>query len=199
MTLLYIRLMKLIIIACFVALSCFVITNHCEAHDAFYPHHLKDTKAATKRGQILVITLVVSAGLIILIGTAILRGGKEKETDSTENVATAELRASVIAAVIEGQRGLEESREKALKMALSAYARARGIEWRNEELGYSPSNAYTIGKDRVTVTISDGDAAIEVFVICGKMGASATVSAEDNSTHSSVFSSHSIDTKEGEE
>ena len=175
-----------------------MIANHCEAHDAFLPHHLKDTKAATKRGQILVITLVISAGLIILVGTEILRGSKEKEIDSTENVATAELRASVIAAVVAGQRGLEEGREKALNMALSAYARARGIEWRNEELEYSPSKAYTIGKDRVTVTISDGDAAIEVFVICRKMGASATVGAENNSTHSSVFSSHSMDIEEEE-
>lgn len=188
--------MKLIIIACFVVLSCFVITNRCEAHDAFYPHHLKDVKAAAKRGKILVVTLVVSAGLVVLISTAVLRGGKKEEVDSTENVAPAELRASVIAAVAAGQRGLEESRGKALNMALSAYARARGIEWRNEELEYSPSNAYTIGKDRVTVTISDGDAVIEVFAICGKMGASATVSAEDNSTHSSVFSSHSMDIEE---
>jgi len=188
--------MKLIIIACFVVLSGFVIANHCEAHDAFLPHHLKDVKAATKRGKILVITLVVSAGLVVLISTAVIRGGK-KETDSTENVAPAELRASVIAAVAAGQRGLEESRGKALNMALSAYARARGIEWRNEEREYLPFDAYTIGKDRVIVTISDDGAVIEASTMCGKMGASATANAKDNSTHSSVFSSHSMDREEG--
>ena len=191
------RPIKLIIIAYFVALSCFVITNRCEAHDAFYPHHLKDVKAATKRGKILVITLVVSAGLVVLISTAVLRGGKEEEAGSTENVAPAELRASVIAAVVAGQRGVEEGREKALNMALSAYARTRGIEWRNEELEHIPFDAYTIGKDRVIVTISDDGTVIEASTMCGKMGASATVSAKDNSVYSSIFSSHSMDREEG--
>ena len=184
------RPMKLMTIIFLVALSCFVIVNLCEAHDAFYPHHLKDVKAAAKRGKILVITLIVSAGLLILVSTAVIRSGKEKESDVIENVDPAELRASVISAVVAGQQGLGESRAKALNMALSAYARARGMEWRNEEPKYSPLGAYTIGKDRVTVSISDDGAVVEVCATSGKIGASAIANAEDDSTHSSVFSSN---------
>ena len=116
---------------------------------------------------------------------------------STGNVVPAELRASVIAAVVAGQRWLEESRAKAINMALSAYARERGIEWKDAKLEYSPSGTYTIGRDRVTVVISDDRTVVEASAICGKMGASATANAKDNSTHSSVFSSHSMDREEG--
>jgi len=172
-----------------VASLCLVIVSFCEAHDAFYPHHLKDLKAAAKRGKILVVTLIVSAGLLILVSTAVIRSGKEKESDAIGNVDPTELRASVIAAVTAGKQGLAESREKALKMALSAYARARGMEWRNEKPKYSLSEAYAIGKDRVTMSISDDGALVEVCATSGNMSASATANAEEKSTHSSVFSS----------
>jgi hypothetical protein len=172
-------------------ISCFVIANYCEAHDAFYPHHLKDIKAAAKRGKILVITLIVSAGLVVLVSTAVLKSGKEEdEADSTENIAPSELRASVMAAVIAGQKGLEVSREEAINMALSAYARERGIEREERETEYTPSSTYAIGKDRVTVSISDDGSIVEVSAICGKIGANAIANIGDDSTHSSIFSSH---------
>jgi len=184
------RTMKHKVIIFFAASLCFLIVSFCEAHDAFYPHHLKDVKMAAKRGKILVITLIVSAGLLILVSTAVIRSGKEKEIDAIGNVDPAELRASVIAAVVAGKQGLEESRDRALNMALSAYARARGMEWRNEKPKYSLSEAYAIGKDRVTMSISDDGALVEFCATSGNMSASATANAEDNSTHSSVFSSN---------
>lgn len=164
-------------------------------HDAFYPHpHLRDLKAAAKRGKILVITLVISAGLMVLVSTAVLRSGKEKrEVDNIEITGPAELRSRVIAAAAAGRRGLVRGREQALGMALSAYARACGVEWKNEKLEYSPSVTCSIGRDRVTVVIPSDGAVVEIRAICGNMGASAAADTADGSIRSSIFTSHALE------
>lgn len=164
-------------------------------HDAFYPHpHLRDVKAMAKRGKILVITLVVSAGLVVLVSTALLRSGKEKEeVDIIETIAPAELRSWVMAGATAGRRGLVRGREQAVNMALSAYASARGVEWEGEMREYSPSVTCNIGRDRVTVIIPNDGAVVEVRAICGNIGASAVADAEDGSIRSSIFTSGALE------
>ena len=163
-------------------------------HDAFYPHHMRDLKAVAKRGKILVLTLVVSAGLMALVSTAILKSGKEKgKADTAEAIAPAVLRACVIAAATTGRRGLAEGRERALSTAFSAYASARSIEWKGEITEYSTSMTCSIGGDSVTVIISDDSAVVEVRAICGNMGASATADAANGSVKSSIFTSHAME------
>ena len=126
-------------IVCFIILPCLVLAGcrdhvdgignwiesmpQIQVHDMFAPHpHIKDLKAAAKRGKILVITLVVSAGLVALVSTAILRGGKEKdEAGISESIEPAKLRACVIAAAVAGRHGLAQGKKQALKMALIAY------------------------------------------------------------------------------
>ncbi len=165
------------------------------AHGTFYPHpHLRDVKALAKRGKILVITLVVSAGLMVLVSTAVIRSGKEKQTvDAIETAAPAELRAWVTAAAAAGRRGLSKGREQALDMAFSAYASARSVEWTGEVPKYSSSVTFNIGKDRVTVVISDDGGKVDVCAVCGNIGASAVADSEDGSIRSSIFTSHALD------
>jgi hypothetical protein len=214
--------MRLMTIICFMILSGFVTVSCCgafqgignwtgsdmliarwmpqiRAHGAFYPHpHLRDVKALAKRGKILVITLVVSAGLMVLVSTAVLRSGKEKEkVDAIETIVPAELRAWVTAAAAAGRRGLPKGREQALNIALSAYASARGVEWRGEVPEYSPSVTCNIGRDRVTVAIPNDGAVVEVRAICGNIGANAVADAEDGSIRSSIFTSHALDREAG--
>ena len=207
--------MKSAVVILLVILPCLVKASRCEAfdsianwarsdtliawwipqirvHDTFYPHpHMRDLKTAAKRGKILVITLIVSAGLTVLVSTAILRGGKDKEkSDTTRTIAPAELRTQVIAAAVVGRRELTNGRQQALNMALSAYASARGVERGSEELKYSPSVTCIIGGDRVTVIIPDDGASVEVRAACGNMGASAIADMEDGSIRSSIFTSY---------
>jgi hypothetical protein len=192
-------------IVCFIILPCLMLAgcrDHVDGignwtesipqirvHDMFVPHpHLKDLKAAAKRGKILVITLVVSAGLVLLVSTAILRGGKEKdEAGIREAIEPAELRACVIAAAIAGRRGLAQGKEQSLKMALVAYAKERSVEWVGQIQAYSETAEYSIGRDRVTIVISNDEKAVEARSTCGKMGASATANSEEDSIQSSIF------------
>ncbi len=189
--------MKLATFICLAILFCFLSVNHCKAHDAFYPHHLRDIKAAAKKGKILVITLVVSAGLLALVSTALVKSGKGKQRDDfMEKIDPAELRAHVIAAAIAGKRELAKSPEQAVNLALSVYARDRGIEWDAGSLSSSPSGTYSIGKDRVTVIIPVDSSSVEVRAICGNIGASATASAEGDSVRSSIFTSRALEIQE---
>ena len=164
------------------------------AHDVFVPHpHLRDLKRAAKRGKILVITLIASAGLVALISAAILKGDKEKkEVDAKQTIDPAKLRLYVIAAVVAGRRGLVKGREQTLSMALAAYARKRGVEWKDQVLEYSESVTCDVGGDSVTVAISDDCATVKVRAIRGDIGVSATANAEDDSIRSSVFLSHGL-------
>jgi hypothetical protein len=165
------------------------------AHSAFYPHpHLRDLKSVAKRGKILVITLFVTAGLVVLVSTSILRGGKEKtEADTAEAVDLAELRACVTVAVVAGKHGLAKSREEALSMALSAYASERGIEWGDEISEHSSSVTCNIGRDRVTMTISGDGLVLEIHAVCGNVGARAIANTTDGSVESSVFTSNALE------
>jgi len=165
------------------------------AHDSFYPHpHLRDLKAAAKRGKILVITLVVSAGLLVFITTAILKGDKEKEeANAAKNANSAELRERAIAAVAAGRDGLMKSRQQALEMALSAYAGLCGMEWEGKRLESSSPVTCDIGADRVTVSIMDNGASIEVRAVCGNKGASATIDLATGSIGSSIFTIRAMD------
>lgn len=205
--------MKLTTFICLMILSGLVIVSYCQAfhgignwadcvlpirtHGAFLPHpHMRDLRIAAKRGKILVITLVVSAGLVALVSTAVLKGGKGKEkADTTKTVDPAALRSLVIAAAVAGRRGLTESRERALDMALSTYASTSGVEWENEAPRYAPSVTRNIGGDRVTVVIPSDSAAVEVRAICGNIGASAVASAVDDSVRSSIFTSRALETE----
>jgi hypothetical protein len=193
------------IFVCFMILFCLVLVGcydsvsnignwtesipQIRTHDMFVRHpHLKDLKAAAKRGKILVITLVVSAGLVVLVSTAILRGGKAREeADAQQIVEPARLRSCVIAAAIAGRRGLVKGKEQALNMALTAYAKERGIDWEDQVLEYSESVTCDVGSDSVTISIPDDGTVVDIRSICGNMGASATVNAEDGSLRSSVF------------
>jgi hypothetical protein len=189
--------MKPVVLICSVILLCVLSVNHCEAHDAFYPHHLRDIKAAAKKGKILVITLVVSAGLMALVSTALVRSGKGKrEDDFIEKIDPAELRSHVIAAAIAGKRELAKNPEHALSVTLSVYATARGIEWDAGSLSNSPSGTYSVGRDRVTVIIPVDSSSVEVRAICGNVGASATAGAEGDSVRSSIFTSRALETQE---
>jgi hypothetical protein len=157
---------------------------------------MRDLKAIAKRGKILVLTLVVSAGLIALVSTAIVRGGKDKKSaDDTKIISPAELRARVIAAANAGQRALAEGSEQALIAAFSAYAGACGVRWEGEvsEHSHSLSVTCSIGRDNVTVTISGDSAVVGIRAICGNIGASATADAEDGSIRSSVFRAHALE------
>ena len=189
--------MKLATLICFVTLLCFLSVNHCKAHDAFYPHHLRDIKAAAKKGKILVITLVVSAGLMALVSTALVKSGKGKRKDDfIEKIDPAELRSHVIAAAIAGKRELAKNPEQALDVTLSVYAGARGIEWDAGSLSNSPSGIYSVGRDRVTVIMSDDSSSVEVRAVCGNVGASAIAGADGDSVRSSIFTSRALDAQE---
>ena len=210
--------MRLMPVVIFVILSVFVAASCCEAfegngnrawldmlkwrylpqfraHGKFYPHpHMQDLKMVAKRRKILVVTLVVSAGLLALVSAALLRTGKEKEsTAGTETISPAEMRGWVIAAAGAGLRGMAKGREHALRMALSAYAGARHVKWNGRAPKHSSTAAFSIGMDRVTVTISNDGSALDVRSVCGDLGASATANAADGSVRSSVFTSHALD------
>lgn len=163
--------------------------RYIKAHDAFYPHpHLKDLKLAAKRGKILVVTLVVSAGLVVLISTALLRSRKDKEkADITEVIRPADLRGYVIAAANSGKEGLKESVDYAVELALATYAKKRGINWKEGTFNYSPDVIYNVEKDRVTVSLASDGRGLEFRAICGKIGASATANIDDDSIQSSIF------------
>ena len=190
------------ILPCLVLFSCCDLLNsignwtdsvpQIQAHDMFLAHpHLKDLKAAAKRGKILVITLVVSAGLVIMISTAILRGGKGKEdADARQIIEPAKLRSCVIAAAIAGGRGLGKGKEQALNMAFAAYASERGTHWKDQVLGDSESVTRDIGVDSVTVSMPGDGVVVEIRSVCGRMGASATATAANSSLESSVFTVH---------
>lgn len=158
-------------------------------HEAFYPHpHLRDLKAAAKHGKILVITLVVSAGLLVLVSTAIIKSDKEKTAaDTTKTITPTELRSCITSAVAAGRRGLTRNKETALSMAFSTYASKRGMVWENEIPKYSQAVTRKLGADHVTVTISDDDTVVEIRAVCGNLGASATANTADDSISSSVF------------
>ena len=166
-----------------------------QAHGKFYPHpHMRNLKMAAKRGKVLVVTLVVSAGLLALVGTALIRTGKKRgRTAGTETISPAELRSWVIAAAGAGLRGLEKGREHALSTALSSYASARNVAWRDRAPKHSSTAASSIGMDRVTVTISNDGSVLDVRSVCGDLGASATANAVDGSVRSSVFTSHALE------
>jgi hypothetical protein len=192
--------MKLTIVVTITIIFSLITAERCEsmegigrlplikAHSTFYPHpHMKDLKAAAKRGKILVITLVVSAGLVVLISTAIIRGGKdEEETDTVANISPAELRASVIAAANSCKISLAAGTKQAIDAAFSTYASFRGMELDVDVGEYSSPVTYNIGKDRVTVNIF-GDGAVEVRSICGNLGATALADAKKDSVQSSIF------------
>ena len=195
--------MESMVIVCFMVLPCLVLVSCCDslnsigngmesvpqiqAHDVFLPHpHLRDLKAAAKRGKILVITLVVSAGLVALVSAAILRGDKE-EADAEQIIEPAKLRSCVIAAAVAGSRELMKDKAQALNMAFAAYARDRGIDWKDQISDYSESVTRDVGNDSVTAAIRDDGAAVEIRSICGNIGASAKANAADGSLESSVF------------
>ncbi|MFC1712457.1 hypothetical protein ACFL6S_02245 [Candidatus Poribacteria bacterium] len=193
------------IFVCFMILPCLVLAScydsfssignwtesipQIRTHDMFLAHpHLKDLKAAAKRGKIPVITLVVSAGLVVLVSTAILRGGKAgEEADAQRIIEPARLRSCVIAAAIAGRRGLVKGKEQALNVAFTAYARERDVDWEGQALEYSESVTCDVGNDSVTISIPDDGAVVDIRSICGNIGASAIVNAEDGSLRSSVF------------
>ena len=203
--------MKPIAIICLTTLFCLAIASCCYAlddfgnwidstpqirtHGTFYPHpHMKDLKALAKRGKILVITLVVSAGLLVLVSTAVIRGGKGKEeTDETKAVDPAELRSRVIAAAAAGRQSLSEGQKRASNMALRAYANACSVEWVADSLEYSASMTCNIGRDHVTIVILNGSDAVEVRAVCGNMIATAIANAKEDSISSSVFKSNALD------
>jgi len=166
-----------------------------EAHGTFYPHpHMRDLKKAAKRGKILVITLVVSAGLLVLISTALIKGGKGKDEKNTgETISPAELRLGVISAVTAGKSGLAKGRNKAFVMVLQEYARFRKKELSSKPLDDSESITCIVGKDKLIVMVSPDGNLIEVTAICGKTGAKATLDSRDGSIQSSVFISHALD------
>ena len=159
------------------------------AHDAFYPHaHIRDLKKAAKRGKILVITLVVSAGLTVLIANALIRGDKSEADDGAGgNLNPTQLRTCVIAAAMAGTRGLFHGEQEAMNMAFSEYAKQRDIEWIQEPGAVLvPEETYTMGNDRLSVSISREEMKVEVNAICGKMRATASADAKKGSVQSLV-------------
>lgn len=164
-------------------------------HDAFYPHlHKRDLKVVAQRGKILVITLFLTAGLLALVSVALSKSGKG-DKGAVESIDPKELRACAVMAANAGRDGLSKGRREALYMALSAYAKARGIEWEDKDLKPFSSVTYYIGGDRVTVTIPDDSSAVEVSTIHGNLGASAVADTKGGSIRSSIFISHASNEK----
>lgn len=196
----------------FIILSCLVLICCCDSpggngswmesipqirvHDVFVPHpHIQDSRTADKYKKILVITLIAAVGLVALVTIAIIRSSK-KRANIVATVDPAELRACAIAAVVAWKRGLAKSQEEALSMAFSAYAEARGMEWKNEALEDLSSVTYSIGRDRVTAIISDSRSRVEIRAIYGSVGASAAANAADDSIESSVFTLRALKKEE---
>jgi len=192
----------------FMILSCLVLICCCDSpggndnwmestpqirvHDVFVPHpHIQDSRTADKYKKILVITLIAATGLVALVTIAIIRSSKKKANISAA-VEPAELRVCVVAAAVAGKRGLAKSQEEALSMAFSAYAEARGMEWKNKALEDLPSVTYNMGEDCVTITISDGRSRVEISAISGSVGASATANAANDSIESSIVTSRAL-------
>jgi len=168
-----------------------------KAHDAFYPHpHLKDLKLAAKKGKILVVTLVVSAGLMVLISTAVIRSGKDKDKDDmVESISPADLRSRVISSAAAGKQFLGEGPDSAVRAALKTYATSRGVEWKEGTISYSPDVIYNVGKDQVIVYIKRDSKDLEVKVLCGKIGASA-IACDDGSIRSMIFTADAYSSEE---
>ena len=76
--------------------------------------------------------------------------------------------------------------------AVAAYARERGVEWKDQVPEYSESVTYNIGGDSVTVDISDDCTVVKVQAIRGDIGVSVTANIEDNSVRSSMFTSRAL-------
>lgn len=136
------------------------------------------------------ITLVVSVGLVVLVSTAIFRSGKTEEYgDAAEIVDPAKLRPCVIAAAAAGKLCLIKSQGEAIGMSFSKYASMRNVDWTNNISDQISSATRKIGKDRVTVTISDDNSVLEVRAICKNVGAKAIANMSDDSIKSSIFTS----------
>ncbi|MBD3184713.1 hypothetical protein GF312_20700 [Candidatus Poribacteria bacterium] len=164
-------------------------------HDAFYPHpHMRDIKKLAQRGKILVITLVVSAGLIVLVSTALIKGDKDKnDIKIQQNINPSELRSSAVIAAIAARNQISRGSNEMIQKAFKVYSANRKIQHDSKITGGKLIQTQIIGNDTVTVKISESHESVEVIVESGKICAVATASVKNDSVKSRILSIEAVD------
>ena len=136
------------------------------AHDTFYPHHREDFENMTRRRELRGTVLLSTAVFLCILGTVVYVAlQKSKDTDNTdesdtktvqERLASAANRAAGAAKrVLNADGNVAEAAEA----ALTTYAEASGVTWRQRSDGKGRAEAVPyqirckIGTDVVTLSI----------------------------------------------
>lgn len=164
-------------------------------HSSFYPHpHMRDIKKLAQRGKILVITLIVSAGLITLVSTALIKDNKgENSSRNKQKINPTELRSYAIASVIAARGELPKGRKAVIEKAFNTYSIKREIQYEKPIIGNNLVVTGFIGEDIVTVKISDSYKTIEVVAESGSICAVASINTENGSVKSHILTTDAVD------
>ena len=137
------------------------------AHDAFYPHHREDFENMTRRRELRGTVLLCTAVFLCVLGSVVyvaLR--KSKETDDTNESDTKTVQerlehaANKAANAAKRVLNVEENVSGAAEVALTTYAEASGVTWRQRPDGKNRTESVPyqirckIGSDVVTLSIN---------------------------------------------
>ena len=136
------------------------------AHDAFYPHHREDFENMTRRRELRGVVLLSTAVFLCVLGTVVyvaLRKSREvDDTDESDTKTVQErLEHAANSAVGAAKRVLtaEGNVAEAAEAALTTYAEASGVTWRQRSNGGRRSESVPyqirckIGSDVLTLSI----------------------------------------------
>ena len=136
------------------------------AHDAFYPHHREDFENMTRRRELRGTVLLSTAVFLCVLGTVVyIALRKSKDTDKTDESDTKTVQKRLASAansaagaakrVLNAKGNVTEAAEA----ALTTYAEASGVTWRQCSDGKGRAEAVPyqirckIGTDVVTLSI----------------------------------------------
>ena len=136
------------------------------AHDTFYPHHREDFENMTRRRELRSTVLLSTAVFLCVLGTVVyLALRKSKDTNKTDENDTKtvqeRLESAANSAVGTAKRVLnaEGNVSEAAEAALTTYAEASGVTWRQRSDGKRRPESVPyqirckIGSDVVTLSI----------------------------------------------
>lgn len=136
------------------------------AHDTFYPHHREDFENMTRRRELRSTVLLSTVVFLCVLGTVVyLALRKSTDTDKTDENDTKtvqeRLESAANSAVGTAKRvfNAEGNVSEAAEAALTTYAEASGVTWRQRSDGKSRAESVPyqirckIGADVVTLSI----------------------------------------------
>jgi hypothetical protein len=130
------------------------------SHDASYPHHREDFEAITRRREMRIPVLIITAGFVAVLAGVFytaLRSGRDAEAGRHETESD-RLERGVKTAARAARFALSERQpvEAAIRAALAAYAGIAGVIWRQQSLIVNGSSIRCkLGADVVVIRIFD--------------------------------------------